>query len=546
MTAPLVDVGLFAVLIGASLFLGARRPVLVIPSLLIAGVAVGPHGLRLLRDVAFIDHTNDVGMVLLLFYTALFTHPHALRRGGRMALPLAAYDLVLNFAAAYWIGSLFGWDLDSKLVLAGVITTSSTGTILKILSDEGRLLRREGNVLVALLWFEDLAFLGYFIFLSGREHLQGMRLDVHLALGVLLFVGFLGAVRLGREALWRIPQKEILIPIVTGIGLVGAYMGTLAGLPAQGAAFTTGLVAAGSRGARFVQAEAPYLREVSSAAFFLAFGAQIDPTVVRYTLPLAAACIVGLLLTEFLFLPLIARLLGLSAPESLVLGSSILARGGKSASFAQLGAAVPAGAAIQSVSGLLALALTPIAPFLVRLVLRLRDAGKGGVLQRADVLGQFSRRVLDPGAYAQRHLVTAWERIALVGWFLLPFQLGILAALVPIPWRLAPVAVGAAVLPFSYKAIRRYYGRAPGTPGMTYKYRRKTLPRVDMYLPQLLMGPCVLALVLPLAAPWSMVAFPIAGAATLLFVLILPWFVHRPRSAPFTGVVVRRPQLARF
>lgn len=542
MNAPLAEVGLFAFAVAVSLVLARRAPVVVIPSLLLGGLFLGPNMTGLLEDLTFLNAANDLGMVLLLFFTALFTHPKALRSGGRIALPLAAYDLILNFAVAYWIGALFGWDLQGRLILAGLMTTSSTGAILKILGDEGRLLRREGNVLVALLWLEDIAFIGLFIFVSGRQHLA-TSVGPNLVVGILLYAAFLLAVRLSRERVWSIPRREVLIPLVTGIGVVGAFLGSLAGLPLGGAAFATGLAIAGSRGARFVQTEAPYLREVSSATFFFAFGALIDPGVARQVVPLALAAIGGIVFTELVFLPQVARLLGLSGTESLILGSSLLARGGKSASFARLGASTPAGPQILSVSALITLALTPITPLLVRLILWLRRDGPRP-LRRADVLSQITRRVLAPGAYAQRNLATVWDRIALAGWFLLPISLGLFASLLPFPWRGGPLLVGAALLPLSFRGIQDYFRNAPGTPGMTYRDRRRTLPRVEAYLPQLLMAPCLLALALPLIAPVATLAFPMAAAAALAYVLLLPRIVQPSASAPFASVRIRRPARA--
>jgi len=539
LNAPLVEVGLFAFAVAVSLLLARRAPIIVIPGLLLLGLFFGPHMTGIMDDAAFLNGANDLGMVLLLFFTALFTHPNALRRGGRIALPLAAYDLILNFAVAYWIGSLFGWDLQSRLILAGVITTSSTGAILKILSDEGRLLRREGNVLVALLWFEDLAFIGFFIFVSGRERLV-TAFSPELLVGLVLFAAFLGALRLGRESVWKIPQREVLIAVVTGIGVLGAFLGDFAGLPMGGAAFTTGLAVSGSRGARFVQVEAPYLREISSATFFFAFGALVDPGVARQVVPLALAALAGLVFTELIFLPQVARLLGLSGTESLVLGSSLLARGGKSASFARLGAGTAAGPQILSVSGLITLFLTPLTPLLVRLMLRLRG-DEARTMGRVDVLSQITRRVLSPGAYAQRNLATVWDRIALTCWFLLPFGLGILGSLLPFPLRWGPILIGVGLLPFAFRGIHDYFGRAPGTPGMTLRYRRKSLPRVEAYLPQLLIAPCLLALTLPLISFGASLAYPLAALATLAYVLLLPRIVQPARSAPFGSVVIRRP-----
>jgi monovalent cation:H+ antiporter-2, CPA2 family len=508
-----------------------------VPALLLGGAALGPHGVGLLTSGVALEAATEVGLVLLLFYTALFTHRHALRRGGRIALPLAAYHLLLNFAAAYWIGALFGWGLDGTLLLAGVLTSSSTGAVLKFLSDEGRLRRREGNVVVALLWLEDLAFIAFFLFVASR-HSYASRFGLDEILGLALYAAFLLAVRFLRDAVWRTP-RELLVLVVTALGLVGASLGAWGGLPPGGAAFATGLLLAGRRGAPFVQREAPYVRDASAAVFFFAFGALIDPVVARHVLPVAAASLLALGATTFLILPRLARLLGLARPEALVVGTSLLARGGKSASFAKLGAATPHGAAVLGVTGLLTLVLTPLAPLILRLVLRLRP---GRVVARADVVSHSSRRALAPGDYAQRHLTPAWDRLALVGWLLLPLLLGLLASLLPTATRWAPAAIGLALIPWTYTGVRDYFRRSPSSASNVYRHHRSPLPRLEAYLPQILMGPCVLALLLPLAAPWALLTFPALIALAFTYLLLLPHLVRAPLAVTRGRVLVRRPR----
>lgn len=538
LSAPIIDAGLFALAITASLVLARFAKVLALPVLLLGGVLLGPGGLGLLADDRFLDAASDIGLVLLLFYTGLFAHPKALRDGGRMALPLAAYDLVLNFAAAYWIGELFGFDMPSRLLLAGVMATSSTGAILKILTDEGRLLRREGNVLVALLWIEDLAFLGYYFFLSARLGHASDMLTWDALLGLILFLGFLALLVLVRESVWTIPQREILVPLITGIGLLGTYLGTLAALPLVASSFTTGLVMSGTRGARFVQAEAPYLREVGAAVFFFAFGALLDPHLTVSILPLAVAVLGAILLTELLFIPQVARILGLNGVEAHVLGGSLIARGGKSAAFARLAAettAAPAQASqVLSVSGILTVLLTPVSPLVVRAVLWLRrfERAPGSVRSR-DVLSHITRRVLSPGEYAQRNLVPGTERLVLLEWFVLLLLLGVLASLLPFPLRWAPLLAGLLLVPPAYAEARRYFAKIPGTPGTTFETRRTRLPRPDTFLPAMLLCPFLLLLALPLLAPVALLGYPAAALLALGGVVALPRLVHpRARLAP--------------
>lgn len=523
--------------IALSFVLARASKVLVIPVLLLAGLGLGPDGLNLLRDVEFINGSNDIGLVLLLFYTSLFAHPKALRDGGRIALPLAAYDLLLNFACAYFIGELFDWDLGSRLVLGGVMATSSTGAILKILSDEGRLLRREGNVLVALLWIEDLAFIGYYLFLSGI-FLPGAAarhfLTFETLVGLAGFACFLFLLSRIREQVWNVGHRETLIALVTGLGVLGTWLGSLGGLPHVGSAFTTGLVLSGSRGAHFIQNEAPWLREVASAIFFLSFGALLDAHLTWQLIPIAVAALGGILLTELLFLPTAGRLLGLTGLQAHVLGSSLLARGGKSAAFARLGdGSVGASTHIQSISGLLTIILTPLAPIVVRFVLwwRAIEERRPARHHAREVVSNVTRKVLAPGEYAQRNLVGWLDRFVVAQWFVLLAALALLACLTPTTLRYLPVVAGLSLCWPAYRQLKTYCGSVPGQPGTIYRLRRKPLPRLEDCLPGLLLAPAALALLLPLAAPQAAWTFPLLAGLLLTFFLLLPLLAQPSRVA---------------
>ncbi|MGH2627521.1 MAG: cation:proton antiporter, partial [Anaerolineales bacterium] len=264
--SALISLGLLGLAVALGLFVNQRVRVLAIPLLMAFGLMAGSLG-GFDSDPVFAG-AGHVGLVLLLFFTSLFGNPRAIRDGGGAGLPLAAYDLVLNFAVAWWIGGQFGWDTQDRLFLAGILATSSTAVVLKMLGDEGRITRREGNVLVSMLMIEDWVFLGFYAFLGFRFADAQSSSALTWALWVPLFVAFLLLLRAFREWIWAFRQREVLIFVLTAIGLLGAFLGGQAGLPEVGSAFTTGLVLSGSQGARFLRQDAPYVREAASALFF--------------------------------------------------------------------------------------------------------------------------------------------------------------------------------------------------------------------------------------------------------------------------------------
>lgn len=511
-----------------------RARAFTIPAVFLFGILLGEGGLGLLQDDAVLHGASELGLLLMLFYTSLFGNPRALRDGGGVGLPLAAYDLILNFAIAWWIGSFFGFSAVDKLFLAGILATSSTAVVMKILGDEGRISRREGNVLVSLLLIEDWVFLAFYGFL-GLRFAGGWDRDPQvIAIGVAAFVGFLVLCRMARQSIWRIPHREVVILVLTALAIVGAMLGNLAGLPLVGSAFTTGLVLSGTRGADFAQREAPYLREAAAALFFIGYGAVLGPALSWNLLPLLGACLLGVALAELVFLPVLARRLGLRRSECFVTGASLLARGGKSAAFARLYPGGSGGPALFPLAGLLAAILTPLAPLLVRMGLRVAHrAPRMPYSGTAESFSRAARAVLMGHAYKQRSLGTRWSRLVFAEWVVLAALLGVLTLVLPWPWRVVPAGFAAACLVPLWRTLRRMIRGSPGSPYMTHPMRMAPLRRsATEHLPVVLAGPFALLLVLVFTSPWNEAFYPGLLGLFLLLVLALPWLRPRGRRAP--------------
>lgn len=511
-----------------------RARAFTIPAVFLFGILLGEGGLGFLREDAVLHGASELGLLLMLFYTSLFGNPRALRDGGGVGLPLAAYDLLLNFAIAWWIGSYFGLSPVDKLFLAGILATSSTAVAMKILGDEGRISRREGNVLVSLLLIEDWVFLAFYGFL-GIRFAGGWERDPQLlATGVASFIGFLVLCRLARHRIWRIAHREVVVALLTALAIVGAMLGNLAGLPLVGSAFTTGLALSGARGAEFAQREAPYLRESAAALFFVAYGALLGPILSWSLLPLLGACLLGVVAAELIFLPVLARRLGLRPSESFVTGASLLARGGKSAAFARLYPGGPGGPALFPLAGLLAAILTPLSPLLVRLGLyAAHRAPRSPYSSAGESFSRGARAVLIGHAYKQRSLGTAWARIVFAEWVVLAALLGVLTLVLPWPARgLAALGAALCLLPL-WTTLRQMVRRSPGSPYTTHPMRiARSHNRATDHLPVILAGPFALLLLLVFTSSWSETVYPFLLGGFFLVVVGLPWLRIRGRRAP--------------
>lgn len=530
----LVPLGVLGIGVALGLHLSKRARIVSIPLLFGFGLLMGGKAFGFLPHDAFLESTTEIGLLLMLFYTSLFGNPRALRDGGRIGLPLAAYDLIVNFAVAWWIGDFLNWDVRDRLFLAGIMATSSTAVVLKILGDENRISRREGNVLVSMLLIEDWVFLLFFAFLGLRYGGVPARSPSEIGLGVLAFIGFLAILRLFRAQIWSLRSREMQIALLTSIGLLGAFLGISAGLPSIGSAFTTGLVLSGEQGARFSQKEAPYLRDAASALFFVGYGAMLGPSLSFSLLPLLGLALAGIFVSELIVLPIMARRLGLRRSESFITGSLLLPRGGKSAAFAKLYPNVPGAQPLFPLAGLLAIVLTPLTPIVARLGIAL--SGRRTKLAYASPSEAFSRSaraVLMPHAYVARHNGSFMAKIVLFELLVLGAFLAFLTVAGPRPWNWIAAASLVVCLVGLAQSLKAAVTAGPGGPRIRLRSAPPTGDRQAFeQLPFLLIAPLALLVLLAVFSPWAVIAYPILLGTLWLGALALPWLRPNARRAP--------------
>ena len=127
---------------------------------LLAGVAIGPAGLRLVTDVDAISQVASLGVVMLLFLIGLEVRPQRLwvmRRAvfGLGTAQVALAPAPLAAAARHFAGQ--PWPAATVLGLG--LAMSSTAIVLPMLAERDLLKSPAGRAAFAVLLFQDLAFI---------------------------------------------------------------------------------------------------------------------------------------------------------------------------------------------------------------------------------------------------------------------------------------------------------------------------------------------------------------------------------------------------
>jgi CPA2 family monovalent cation:H+ antiporter-2 len=272
---------LTAALVAASIFGGLARAAKVTPILgyVLAGIVIGPFTPGYQINASSLGGLSELGLILLLFSLGLGFSARELRSVG--VVPMVG-NLVLMacFAVLTWgLGILFHFPHPITLGLA--FTLSSTAIGVALLQGFGLLDKRAVHMAIALLVAQDLvAVLILVITTAPAQELSPLGAAIPLLKAALFVIVALviGATVLHRVVIGflRRAPGDAMIAFCTGVALVAAWLGHVAGLSYEFGAFVAGAVTSEAAGSRTVQSIIAPFRELFVMLFFVSIGTLVD------------------------------------------------------------------------------------------------------------------------------------------------------------------------------------------------------------------------------------------------------------------------------
>lgn len=250
---------------------------------LVAGLAVGPHGLHLIAPDAATRFLAELGLIFLMFTAGLEFSLPAMLAGRGDVFGAGILQVGLIAAAAATIARLFGADPGAAILIGGSVAVSSTAVVIKQLSDQGELGSSAGRRIVGLLLFEDLASLLLLVWVgayAGGPDAGLLPMLRQLALGGVTLVG---AAVLGRPFFrgalaWVAENRsaELLLLAILLLTLGAAWIAGLAGLAAPLGAFMAGMLVGESDIRHHAEDDIRPFRDVLLGLFFVTVGMGFD------------------------------------------------------------------------------------------------------------------------------------------------------------------------------------------------------------------------------------------------------------------------------
>ena len=339
---------------------------------LLAGIAIGPWGLRLVGQPEAIHAFAELGVVFLLFVIGLELEPHRLWSMRSRLVGLGLSQVLGSIALIGAVAFAFGIDLRVALVAGMALSLSSTALALQPLTERGALGTQGGQATFAILLFQDPAVIPMLAVLpllgtsggwSGFSW-QGAAFAGAAVVGTLVLGHFLARPVFRHIARTRLREIFTAFALLLVLGI--ALLFEAAGLSMALGAFLAGVLLAESEYRHEIEAAIEPFKGLLLGLFFISVGMSVDFSVMLARPWLVVALIAGLFALKGAVLWTLAGGARLPASER-PLFIVLLAQGGEFA-FVILGLAAANGAmpepAAQAIT--LAVAISMIAtPFLL-------------------------------------------------------------------------------------------------------------------------------------------------------------------------------------
>lgn len=327
-------------------FLFQRLGIPAIVGFLLAGVVIGPHGLKLVSDVATVTAIANIGVVILLFTIGLEMSLAEIASVRGYAIWAGLLQILLTVLVVTGLAAYFEVPLATALFYGFLVANSSTAVILKIYSDRGEMDALHGRIATGMLVVQDLSLVPMMLFIPALGASESISYSILLwALAKALFA-ICAIVVAARYALPRLlhhvallKNRELFTLFILLVSLGTAWLSSEFGLSLALGAFVAGLLLSESEYSHQMVADLLPLRDCFSGIFFMSVGMLLDLGFVSADLPRQLIALLSLVFIKAGVILLLFWLLYGSLRLGLVIGMSFAQMGEFSFVLAEAGRA---------------------------------------------------------------------------------------------------------------------------------------------------------------------------------------------------------------
>jgi len=247
---------------------------------LIAGIAIGPWGLRLITAPQTVLQFAELGIVLLLFLVGLELNGTRVWQLRRAIFGLGGAQVVVISAAIATLAYALGLSLVAGVVIGMSFAMSSDAIGLALMQEKNLLPTPGGQASFAVLLFQDLAVIPLLLALAfiGGEAEPFKWTDA--AMAIVFVAGVIAAGRLVVRPLLRYIAetrlREVFVAFALFLVLGTAVLSHAVGLSMGLGAFLAGVMLAESEYRHELELDIDPFKGLLLGLFFMAVGMSVD------------------------------------------------------------------------------------------------------------------------------------------------------------------------------------------------------------------------------------------------------------------------------
>ena len=379
---------------------------------LAAGLLVGPFGFGLIQDAEAVLHVAELGVVMFLFIIGLEMRPARLWSLRKDIFGVGLVQVLLVGTLLTGVSLLAGLAWPAAIIAGAGFALSSTAIVMQLLEERGENGDPDGQRVVSVLLFEDLAIVPLLALVAvlgstygtAVEEARPIWMTIGLAVGAVAAVYVAGRWLMNPvfRILARYGGREVMTMGALLVVLGAAYAMDLGGLSMAMGAFLAGVLLSESTFRHQLEADVEPFRGILLGLFFLSVGMSLDVDVVIADWQWVVGGVLAFMLLKMAGVYGVARI-RFGHGEALK-RAGLMGEGGEFA-FVLYGAALTAGlfdprtGAILSAVVILSMALTPLRMLLADRFQPRGSVSLDGVEEAANLRGRVL--IIGFGRFAQ-------------------------------------------------------------------------------------------------------------------------------------------------
>ncbi|MBQ9335042.1 MAG: cation:proton antiporter, partial [Alphaproteobacteria bacterium] len=254
-----------------------KQPVMV--GYILAGIMFGPSAFALISSQEQIQFYSELGILLLLFVIGMELNIRSFLRMWKIPTLFTVIQVVLNVIIAIAISKLFSFPVYVSLLIAFIVSLSSTAAIVKVLEYVGELKTDVGHISIGILVAQDIAIVPMMLVIKKCGSFDtSVIVDLLIAIGlVVLLIKYLGKKeKIIISSKHFFPSTDLIPVVALAFCFASAAIVALFGLSEAYGAFLAGLFIGNTQERQNILNSIKPIQNVLLMSFFISVGLMFD------------------------------------------------------------------------------------------------------------------------------------------------------------------------------------------------------------------------------------------------------------------------------